>query len=489
MRDLSLLKEEKDKILAKFVDSIKNEDKEGFSQAFTELADNIQESVLKEAKELSAETDRSILASRGIRQLTAEETSYYQKVIEAMKSSAPKQALTDIDVVMPKTIIDEVFDDLTTNHPLLSKIDFRQTGGITEFLMSVAGYQKATWGELCDPIKKELEAGFKLVDTKLLKLSAWIPVCMAMLDLGPVYLDRYVRELLYEALANGLEDGIVNGDGDKTPIGMVRQVQDNVIRQGNKYPEKSAVKIKNFNVKTMGNLVSLLAVNPAGKPRMIRDLMLLVNPQDYYQLVLPATSFMKPDGTYATNVLPVDVSVIQTLALPRGKAVFGMASQYFAGAGMDKAGRIEYDDSVKFLEDQRVYKIKLYANGFPKDNNSFLVLDITALEEAALKVETVAAKTPSTEAGLSSLVIGDLALNPTFATGTTTYTATTTKASATVTAVPNDAMAKMKVTVKDKEINNGGEVTFETGANAVKVDVTAEDGKTKKTYTVTVTKS
>lgn len=489
MRDLRLLKEEKEKILAKFVDSIKNEDKEAFSQAFAELSDNIQESVLKEAKELSAETDRSILASRGIRQLTAEENGYYQKVIEAMKSAAPKQALAEIDVAMPKTIVDEVFDDLTTNHPLLSKVDFRQTGGITEFLMSVAGYQKATWGELCEPITKELEAGFKLVDTKLLKLSAWIPVCMAMLDLGPVYLDRYVRELLYEALANGLEDGIVNGDGDKSPIGMIRQVQDNVVRQGNKYPEKSAVKIRNFSVKTMGNLVSLLAVNPAGKPRTIRDLVLLVNPQDYYQLVLPATSFMKPDGTYATNVLPVDASVIQTLALPRGKAVFGMASQYFAGAGMDKAGKIEYDDSVKFLEDRRAYKIKLYANGFPKDNNAFLVLDITELEEAALKVETVAAKTPSTEAGLASLVIGDLALSPTFATGVVTYTANTDKASATVNAVPNDAMARMKITVKDKEINNGGEAMFETGSNAVKVEVTAEDGKAKKSYTVTVTKS
>ena len=40
------------------------------------------------------------------------------------------------------------------------------------------------------------------------------------------------------------------------------------------------------------------------------------------------------------------------------------------------------------------------------------------------------------------------------------------------------------------EIDNGTAVTWETGANnVITVDVTAEDGSTKETYTITVTKS
>jgi hypothetical protein len=70
-----------------------------------------------------------------------------------------------------------------------------------------------------------------------------------------------------------------------------------------------------------------------------------------------------------------------------------------------------------------------------------------------------------------------------------TYTAATTNATNTITAVPADAAASVKVEVGGKEIDNGSAATWASGANTVKVTVTAEDGTTTKTYTVTVTKS
>ena len=59
----------------------------------------------------------------------------------------------------------------------------------------------------------------------------------------------------------------------------------------------------------------------------------------------------------------------------------------------------------------------------------------------------------------------------------------------TITAVPADASAQISVKVGDKEIDNGSAATWETGANTVNITVTAPDGKTAKTYTVTVTKA
>lgn len=41
--------------------------------------------------------------------------------------------------------------------------------------------------------------------------------------------------------------------------------------------------------------------------------------------------------------------------------------------------KIEFSDEVKFIEDERVYIGKQYANGRPKDNKSFLVFDISKL--------------------------------------------------------------------------------------------------------------
>src|SRR5699024_11039817 len=101
----------------------------------------------------------------------------------------------------------------------LSHIQFMNTRGAIRMMMNTNGYQTAAWGPLCSEVVQELTSGFKEVDTSLLKLAAILPVCKAMLDLGPEWLDNFVRQVLYEAFANGLEAGIVAGNGNNQPIG------------------------------------------------------------------------------------------------------------------------------------------------------------------------------------------------------------------------------------------------------------------------------
>ena len=45
--------------------------------------------------------------------------------------------------------------------------------------------------------------------------------------------------------------------------------------------------------------------------------------------------------------------------------------------------------TLKFLEDQRYYKVTGYGNGRPKDNTSFLRLDISKLAPTYLEVKQV----------------------------------------------------------------------------------------------------
>lgn len=459
-----------------------------FTTAFDQLLEDVAQSVQQDFAALQAETDTNILAARGVRQLTSEERQYYQKLGEAMKDADVKQALANTDLLMPKTIIDSVFDELQASHPLLSKIQFVPTTALTEMVMNTNGYQKAAWGKLCDDIIKELASGFKTVDMTLLKLSAFIPVCKAMLELGPEWLDRYVRQVLFEALANGLEDGIVNGSGNGEPIGMTRQVGDNVTVTGGVYPLKEQIQVTDLSPSTIGNLLSLLAVDPNGKQRAVRDVILLVGPQDYFQKIMPATTLMAPDGSYRNDVMPYPMTIIQTPALSRGEAILGMAYKYFAGAGMAKDGRIEYSDQYKFLEDDRTYLIKLYANGFPMDNNAFMRLDISRLTPASYKVTVVDERTPSNNADLSSLSIGSAALSPTFVAATTTYTATTSNSTNTIIAVPAEASAAIEIKAGGTVIENGTAATWASGSNTVEIKVTAADGTTTKTYKVTVTK-
>lgn len=114
MKNKDVLAMEKAKIVEKMNQAIKDDDTKAFSEAFTELCQKIEDNVLEQAKEMLVEQDATILAQRGVRQLTSKEKQYYEKIIEAMRSTDPKQALNDVEVVMPETIIDSVFDELQT---------------------------------------------------------------------------------------------------------------------------------------------------------------------------------------------------------------------------------------------------------------------------------------------------------------------------------------------------------------------------------------
>lgn len=486
IKNLDMLETKKQEILQLMHEAMQQDDLKAFDNGFMQLCENIQEAVLTQARsEFRQSNDITVLATRGVRQLTTAETEYYQAVMDAMKSNDPKQALGNLDVVMPETIINSVFNDLETNHPLLSKIQFTSVTGLTRMMMNTNGFQKAAWGKLTDKIIQELESGFKEVDVTQDKLSAFIPISKAILDLGPEWLDNYIRTILYEALANGLEDGIVNGTGKDEPIGMTKQVGDNVTVTAGKYPDKAVVKITKFDNIQLNKQAAILALNEKGQPRTVTDLILLVNPSDYYSKILPAIQYPAPGGGYV-SALPFDIDVMQSAAVPKGKAVFGIANLYFMGAGMGNNGNILYSDEYHFLEDERVYLIKMYAHGFPVDNNAFIVFDITNLQPAYYKVETVANTADVDDATLADLKFSNKKFNETFAAGTTTYTVTTTDAGNTITALPADATAEVEIEFKDEKYPNGTKLTWDDGENTVKVIVT--DGAETKTYTITVTK-
>lgn len=93
MKNLDLLKQQKAEFAAKIREAVQNNNEEAFAEAFIEFSNAVQEAVIAEAKGIVQTSDAQILAGRGVRVLTSEEAKYYNKLIEAMKSGNPKQAL------------------------------------------------------------------------------------------------------------------------------------------------------------------------------------------------------------------------------------------------------------------------------------------------------------------------------------------------------------------------------------------------------------
>ncbi|MDB0345072.1 phage major capsid protein [Clostridioides difficile] len=369
------------------MEAIKSNDEEKITTAFLRMAEDIQSNLLKEARSIAntESIDRAILDKRGMPQLTSEERAYYSQVIE-------KRGFTDLEITMPRTIFDRVFDDLEQNHPLLSAITFENTTGVTEWVIRKTGTEAAWWGQLTDPVKKELEGGFAKINTVAYKLSSYLPVAKSMLDLGAEWLDRYVRVVLTESISLGLEMGIVAGTGKDQPIGMMKDLKGSVVE--GVYPDKTAKPLADFKPNTLGTEIMAPLTND-GK-RTVASVIMLVNPVDYWAKIFGATTMLTSNGTYVYGVLPIPGNIIQTVAVPKNKLIVGVAKDYFMGIG--SAGKIEYSDEYKFLEDVRVYLAKQYATGTPKDNFSFLVFDIENLDTTLATEINSNTKTSATRA-------------------------------------------------------------------------------------------
>lgn len=393
MKSKDLLKQE---LMTNLSAAMQSSDEGAIAQAFTDFAESVQQSVLDDVKLYQETSDKEILQRRGIHQLTQKETKFYQCIIDAMKKEDVRQAFTGVEVAFPETVIDRVLEDIKASHELLDVIDFQNTTILTKIIVNKKGVQLATWGKVGTAITKELEGAIGLLDLTLCKLSAFMPIAKDMLVVGPQWLDAYVRATLSEAVAMALETAIVVGSGKDEPIGMNRQVGDEVTVTGGVYPEKTKELVTNLSPKTYGTLIAKLAKDANGKSRKVTEVLLAVNPVDYFNKILPATTIQGTDGTYKNNIFPFPTRVVQSSALAEGAAILGLAKKYFLGIGAGTTGgKIEYSDEYKFLEDERTYLTKMFGNGMPLDNNAFLYLDISGLEEATVAVKvkgTVATK-------------------------------------------------------------------------------------------------
>ena len=389
MQNLDKITQKKDELRGNLADAIRANDEQKIGSAMDDWMQFVSDTVMAEANGLIAATDRNVLAARGVRQLTAEETKFYESVIASARQAGEQTVITNITSALPQTVIDSVMDDMRAAYPLLDMIDFVNTGAAIKWVLNAQGSQAATWDELNTEITKDLAGALAVVDLTQRKLSAYMFTTQDMLALGPQWVDRYVRAILADALAAGLETGIVDGNGLKSPIGMTRAFTGS-LDPSTGYARKEATSVVTLDATTYGGLIATLATDGnTGKTRPISRALLLVNPADYFTKVMPATTVLTPLGTYVGGVLPFPTDIVQSVGVPSGKAVLGIAKKYFLGVGTGKGGKLEYSDEYKFIEDLRTYKIKFYGTGRPYDINAFLYLDISNLVPVIPSVQTV----------------------------------------------------------------------------------------------------
>ena len=345
------------------------------------VQDAVAEMVMAKYEELKDVKDAKILASRGVVALTSEEEKFYNTLMPRDDAG-----LTNVTVALPVTVETRVFENVTREHPLLSAIDFKNNKGITEWIISKNLDYAGAWGDLNDAVGTGAAAAFAKVSFSQFKLSTYIPVPVTMLDLGMVWIDQFVVMYLSEIIARKLEDAVVNGTGQKMPVGMIKTVD--IENQTVPAVTKTAKAITDLSTTTIGEIASDLC---DGGKRVVSVIDMIVNPVDYWKLVYPALYYTNHDGQVVKSNVPLNVIISSAVASDH--AVFGICKNYFATAGFGATnGKIAYSDHAQFLADVRLYKARCVAYGTPKDNTSFIYADISGMLEAAIPTRSQKAK-------------------------------------------------------------------------------------------------
>ena len=102
---------------------------------------------------------------------------------------------------------------------------------------------------------------------------------------------------------------------------------------------------------------------------------------------MPASTVLNGVGAYINNVFPFPTDVIRCNRVQTGEAILCLPEEYFLGIGTSKDGTLTFSDDFRFLEDQRVFKIKMHGTGKAFDNTVAILLDISELEEAYIMMK------------------------------------------------------------------------------------------------------
>lgn len=341
---------------------------EAYENYFEALQTEVASAITKEVN--NEMLDRSILQQRGQNVLTSEETKFFNA---AVIDGGFKD-----DTILPETTQERVFEDLVKEHPLLDVLGLQDLGAVTKFIYSDATKAYA-WKEIFGDISGQVNAAFRSEKIGQLKLTAFAVIPNDMLELGPVWIERYVRTLLVESYSVGLEYGFVNGRGStqSEPIGLLK----NVDAGTGAITDKTSSGTLTFAPSQYGeviagelyNVVKALSTNAKDESRKIGGkVVMVVNPIDAIGVQFRNT-IQTANGQWVT-ALPYNIQVVESEEIPVGKALFFVKGEYIAViAGGYKLKKF---DQTFAMEDATLYTIKQFANGKPKDNKTALVYDL-----------------------------------------------------------------------------------------------------------------
>ena len=420
---------------------------------------------------------------------TEEVQTFFAQLREAGKTKA---AVTGADLTIPVVFLDLIAENQYRYSKLLNRIRVRNIKGKGRQTISAIA-PEAVWTDACAALN-EITLVFNQIEVDDFKLGCYVPVCNSILEDSDLELASWIVEMMSESMGKAKDMAIIYGPGVRMPTGFLTSIA--ASSKPADWPASAPAweDLHTSNIQSLSASLTgapfwsaLVMATACTRNRYARgERFWAMNSYTHDVLLSKAIAFTM-EGDAVSRVfgrLPViegDIDIIEDI--PDNDIVGGYGQLYLyaqregATIGADETGR------VNRIKDETLFWAKERGDGKPVIRKAFCAINI-----AGSSVTTTHSFPGDTanNAKLASLSIGET-LSPTFDADVTSYTATASNASDTVTAIADDADAQVVVEYNGSQILNGSTVTWATGTK--NLVVTVKKGNAVKVYTVAVTKN
>lgn len=353
--------------------------KEKYTQYMNAYSEDLANAIRKDMQK--EQGDNAVLNSRNVNRLTSDEKKFYNALVS--EDHVNTDTKWKDGELLPETVVDRIFEDIESEHPLLKYINIQRTGLKTRVIRSVPEGQ-VVWGKIFGEIRGQLEATFYEQDVTLGKATAFVVVPKDLKDAGVQWVDRYVRLQIKEAFAVAIEKTAIQGLGkaQDQPVGLMKEIN----RSNGAVSDKAVagtltLKDPDTSIREIGDVIKNLSikefydkegnVKKSKGANVLNNVVIALNPADY---IYTGVAFMQlHNGSYVSPI-PFNMTFEQSEFVPQGKAVAFDKTRYNFYAGSEVIVR-EFDQTLA-LEDMDLYTAKQFLYAEPDDNKTSFVYDV-----------------------------------------------------------------------------------------------------------------
>lgn len=286
-----------------------------------------------------------------------ENKEFYRTIIEHVRLN--KRTLEGGDLTIPTDIVNIIQKRVADMNPLYNEVTVHKLNGNGRFFVD-GSIPRGIWVECCDPLE-ELDFALKMIELDCYMVGGYAILCNALIDDSAIDLINYIDERIAMSISLGILDGIVIGDGDKKPLGLMNAG----IQKISVEPDFKSI------VKAFGEI--------GEEGVQLGRYLAIMNRKTYYSYVISNMMRVGDNGQWVTTdeadaAFPDGTRIKIIDNVPENTIIVGDFKRYILGER--KAMTVTDSEHAQFIQNNTIIKGLARYDGKPAEASSFAILEL-----------------------------------------------------------------------------------------------------------------